>query len=129
MDFARHTPHATSGSGCPLGSCPRCGSRLVQVEGWKELVPDRLMLRLRCPECQVRMVGSFDEKRVAAYDEELVRIRERMESEFGALVRSNMEELAERFAVALALDLIGPDDFARRAGSPAGYNRARLDQR
>jgi hypothetical protein len=128
MGFVHHTPRAASESRCPLARCPRCASGLVQVEGWKELAPDRLMLHLRCPECQVRMVGSFDQERVAAYDEELVRIREQMESEFGAIVRRNMEELADRFAVALALDLIGPDDFARRAALPAGYNRARTDQ-
>jgi hypothetical protein len=87
-----------------------------------------LLLKLRCPECQMRMVGSFDHERIAAYDAELVRIREQMESEFGALVRRNMEELADRFSVALALDLIGPDDFACRATSPAGYNRSRIDQ-
>ena len=92
-------------------------------------MPNRLMLHLRCPECEIRMVASFDHERVAAYDEELVRVRERMESAFAALVRRNMEELADRFAVALTLDLIGPDDFARRAGSPSGYNRARIDQR
>jgi hypothetical protein len=129
MGFVRHTSHVISGSGCPLASCPRCGSALVQVEGWKELAPNRLMLHLRCPECEVRMVGSFDHERVAALDDELVRVREQMESEFGALVRRNMEELADRFAVALALDLIGPDDFTRRPASPPGYNRARLDQR
>jgi DNA-directed RNA polymerase subunit RPC12/RpoP len=129
MGFVRHTSRVTSEGGCPLGSCPRCGSRLVQVEGWRELVPDRLMLNLRCPECEVRMVGSFDHDRIAAYDEKLVRVREQMESALGALVRRNMEELADCFAVALALDLIGPDDFVRRGTSPAGYNRARLDQR
>jgi hypothetical protein len=102
---------------------------LIQVDGWKELVPDRLMLSLRCPECEARMVGSFDHERVAAYDEQVIRIREGMKCEFEALVRRNMEELADRFAVALALDLIGPDDFVRRETPPAGYNRARIDQR
>jgi hypothetical protein len=128
MGFVRHTPHVSPGSSCPLASCPRCASGLVQVEGWKELVPDRLLLHMRCPECEARMVGSFDHARVAAYDEELVRVRERMEIEFGALVRRNMEELADRFAVALALDLIGPDDFARRDTRPAGYNRSRIEK-
>jgi hypothetical protein len=129
LGFVRHTAHVTSGGNRPLVDCPRCGSGLVQVEGWKEIVPDRLMLRLRCPECEARMVGSFDHERIAAYDEELVRVREQMVSEFGAIVRRNMEELADRFAVALALDLIGPDDFVCRNRSPAGYNRARIDQR
>src|SRR5438128_7500744 len=104
MGFVHDTPRVTSQDSCPLVSCPRCGSELVQVEGWKELAADRLMLHLRCPECEARMVGSFDHARVAAYDEELTRVRERMESDFGALVRQNMEELADRFAIALALD-------------------------
>jgi hypothetical protein len=130
MGFAHDTTSdVSSASSCPLASCFRCGSRLIQLEGWKQLVPDRLMLSFRCPECEARMVGSFDHERVAAYDEQLIRIREAMQCEFEAVVRRNMEELADRFGDALALDLIGPDDFVRRETPPAGYNRARIDDR
>jgi hypothetical protein len=126
MGFARHSSHGVSRSSCPLARCPRCGSALVQVEGWKELLHDRLLLYMRCPECDARMVGSFDHERVAAYDVEAVRARAEMQSAFERLVRENMQELADRFAVALALDLIGPDDFARRAEARSGYNRAQI---
>jgi hypothetical protein len=85
-----------------------------------------LMLHLRCPECQIRMVGSFEPARVARFDEQLVRARQRLEAGYLALVRENMRELVERFAHALELDLIGPDDFRpdRRGGLQSGVSDA-----
>jgi hypothetical protein len=70
-----------------------------------------LMLQLRCPECHIRMVGSYEAHHVALFDEHLVRARRRLEAEYLKLVRSNMRELADQFARAFELDLIGPDDF------------------
>jgi hypothetical protein len=98
-----------------LGICPRCRSALVQPHGWKELASGRLLLHLRCPECQLWRVGDFEHRHVAEYDDNLVRGRQQIESQYTALVRHNMEELAERLARALELDLIGPDDFAPSA--------------
>ncbi len=114
--------------GCALGNCPRCDSKLLQPQGWKELSGRELMLHLRCAECQLFMVGSFDHGRVAAYDKEQVQARRSIESDYASVVRRNMEELAERLALALDMDLIGPDDFApatRRYGlqSPSGAIR------
>jgi hypothetical protein len=112
MGFARDTsPAVASEHRHSLALCPRCGSRLVQPQGWKEIGNGMLMLQLRCPECQIRMVGSYEAKHVASFDEHLVRARRRLEAEYLKLVRANMRELAERFARAFELDLIGPDDF------------------
>jgi hypothetical protein len=93
------------------GSCPHCGSSFVQPLGWKELADGRRALYLRCPECGVSTGGSFEQEDVARYDVELVRGREQVGRQYEALVRHNMEELASRFERALALDLIGADDF------------------
>jgi len=71
-----------------------------------------LMLHLRCPECLVWIVGSFEPEVVAELDDELLRTRQEILATYEAVVRANMEELSERFRKALELDLIGPDDFA-----------------
>jgi hypothetical protein len=104
---------------CALGSCPRCGSTLLQSHGWKELTADQLLLRLRCPECQLWMVGSFEQSKVAAYDEEQRRARRLIEADYAAVLRRNMEDLAERLALCFERDLIGPDDFAGPRGRAA----------
>jgi hypothetical protein len=95
----------------PLAVCPRCGSDLVQPLGWKELRGGELYLRLRCPECQMLMSGTFQQERVAAYDAALVEGKETLVADYEAVVRHNMKELAELFRRALELDLVGADDF------------------
>ena len=57
------------------------------------------------------MVGTFGQERVAHYDDALVKGRESLLADYEALVRHNMEELAEHFKRALELDLIGAEDF------------------
>jgi hypothetical protein len=95
----------------PLEVCPGCDSCLVQPVGWKELASGHLFLRLRCPECAMVMVGTFGQDRVADYDDALVKGRDSLRADYEALVRHNMEELAEHFKRALELDLIGAEDF------------------
>lgn len=96
----------------PLGECPYCGSGFVQPQGWKELPGGDFKLKLRCPECQTRTSGRFEQERVAAYDAALVSGRQAILDSYEAMVRRNMEELIFRFRFALEHDLIGPEDFA-----------------
>jgi hypothetical protein len=96
----------------PLAKCPGCGSGLIQPAGWKELPGGALMLHLRCPECLTWVVGSFEPEVIAELDDELLKTRKSILATYQAVVRANMEELADRFRTALELDLIGPDDFA-----------------
>jgi hypothetical protein len=100
-----------------LGTCPQCCSPLVQPQGWRELPGGGIVLHLRCPECGVRLTGSFDHDRVAEYDDALVKSREAILADYEAIVRHNMEELSQTFGRALELDLIGADDFVGRIGS------------
>jgi hypothetical protein len=102
----------------PLEVCPGCDSCLVQPLGWKELASGHMLLRLRCPECAMVMVGTFGQDRVADYDDVLVKGRDSLRADYEALVRHNMEELAEHFKRALELDLIGAEDFGSGRGSP-----------
>ena len=70
------------------------------------------MLHLRCPECEQRTAACYAHEAVAEYDRQLMRDRAMVAYHYQALVRHNMEELVATFSRALALDLIGPDDFA-----------------
>jgi hypothetical protein len=112
-------PTAVSRSGS-FAACGNCGSKLVQAQGWKELPYDRVLLHLRCPECEILMVANLCQAEVAALDDDMVQARETLLRAYDLIVRENMGELADRFEVALARDLIGPDDFARSASVPLG---------
>jgi hypothetical protein len=94
----------------------------VQPLGWRELPGGALVLHLRCPECMVRLTGNFDHERIAEYDDSLVKSREAIVADYQAIVRHNMEELSQRFARALELDLIGADDFVSKIGSGTTSN-------
>ena len=56
-------------------TCANCGSGLLQLEAWKEGSNGGMTLRLRCPECFVRIVGEFDADQVARLDEALTEAR------------------------------------------------------
>jgi hypothetical protein len=76
----------------------------------------RVQLALRCGECWDETAGDYAAAEVAAYDHALVEARLELTALYRAVVRSNMRAEADRFRVALELDLLSADDFA-------GYNR------
>jgi len=97
-------------------TCANCGSVLLQLEAWKEGGHGAMTLRLRCPECFVRIVGDFDAVQVARLDRALTEARLEMMAIYQATVSENIGDEAALMSRALALDLIGADDFgARRA--------------
>ena len=97
-------------------TCANCGSALLQLEAWKEGGHGAMTLRLRCPECFVRIVGDFDAVQVARLDRALTEARLEMMAIYQATVSENIGDEAALMSRALALDLIGADDFgARRA--------------
>ena len=100
----------------PLACCSSCGSGFVHPEAWAVRPGGRVRLRLRCGECRGETAGDYDPAEVAAYDRTLVEGRLELTALYHAAVRSNLSDEAERLRVALALDLVGADDFA-------GYNR------
>ena len=75
-----------------------------------------MRLELRCGECRTESGGDFEAGRVAALDRELAEARLELAALHQAVVRNNMLAEGERLRAALALDLIGADDFE-------GYNR------
>jgi hypothetical protein len=110
---SRHQqPQSSNQEWQSLDQCPCCGSALVQPQGWKELANGCIELYLRCPECLICTSERLREREVAEYDKALVKCRQSMVAVYETVVRSNMEDLVECFSLALAHDLIGPDDFA-----------------
>jgi hypothetical protein len=93
--------------------CVSCTSELLQLEGWCEHTCGGLTLRLRCPECFTRTVRIFDAREAARVDDALSQARLELVGLYEAVLRNNLTEEADLLARCLALDLIGPDDFAR----------------
>jgi hypothetical protein len=96
-----------------LHICPECGSSLVQPTCWEQ-EGDRTHWRVwrRCPECEWRGEGLYNELTIDAYDEQLDRGSHKLAEELRALEHANMREVTEVFTAALSQDLIGADDFA-----------------
>ena len=97
-----------------LPVCKACASELLQLEGWRERTAGGLTLRLRCPECDARTVCDVDAGEAARVDDAFSQARLEMVAVYEAMMRSNMDSETKLLAQALALDLIGPDDFAPR---------------
>jgi|SRR5215212_5850559 len=95
-----------------LEVCPVCASRLVLPVEWAPAA-DRAHWRVsfRCPECEWRGAGTYDQETVDRFDEALDRGVEAMLSDLEFLAKANMEDEMERFIRALWADLIVPQDF------------------
>jgi hypothetical protein len=88
----------------------------VHPFAWSRRPNGRVRLQLRCGQCRDETTGDYDHAQVAEYDRALVEARLELTALYRAVVRSNMQDEAERLRVALELDLLSADDFA-------GYNR------
>ena len=66
---------------------------------------------LRCPECEWRGSGVYDQEVLDRFDIELDTGTAAMIDDLADLTRANMEDEAERFLVALRDDLVLPEDF------------------
>jgi hypothetical protein len=94
-----------------LHVCGGCGSRLVYPVEWQEAGPAHWEVTLRCPECEHRADGIYDQATVERFDEELDRGTDAVVRDLKRLTHANMQDDIERFVRALAQDLIVPDDF------------------
>ena len=96
-----------------LDVCTACGRAFVVPAAVLEVVPDsrNYVIELQCNNCAWTMVGTFDEDTMEAMDRALDRSQEALERAANKLYRENMLEEIDRFAAALAADLILPEDF------------------
>jgi len=95
-------------------ACAACTSQLLQLEAWRERPGGGLTLRLRCPECDARMIRDFDAEEAVRVDDALSQARLEMVGLYEAVVRNNLDIEATLLAKAFELDLVGPDDFTPR---------------
>ena len=66
---------------------------------------------LRCPECEARREGVFEQAVVEELDEQLDQATSALLSDLQQLTQANMEGEVEFFIRALDADLIVPSDF------------------
>jgi hypothetical protein len=104
-------PQAPARQTDDLHRCRECASELVYPTHWDEAGPERWELALRCPNCEWRGEGTYDQETVEHLDEALDRGTHALLSDLKQLVHANMEDEIERFVSALHADHIVPMDF------------------
>jgi len=101
----------TTGSPSQLHVCFHCAGELVYPLDWSEEGPRHWRIVLRCPECESRREGVFDQAAVEKLDDELDRGSSALLGDLRRMTHANMSEEIEFFARALEADLILPSDF------------------
>src|SRR5579862_3887233 len=104
---------STDSSAAPaqLHTCFHCAGELVYPLDWSEEGPRHWRIVLRCPECESRREGVFDQAAVEKLDDELDRGSSALLGDLRRMTHANMSEEIEFFARALDADLILPSDF------------------
>jgi hypothetical protein len=95
-----------------LSNCPACGADFVHPVEWSPEDADNWRMLLRCGACDVRREAIVSNPDAARFERDLDIAEGRMRRAADRLGREQMAEAAERFARALELDLIEPEDFA-----------------
>jgi hypothetical protein len=94
-----------------LHVCFHCAGELVYPLDWSEEGPRHWRIVLRCPECESRREGVFDQAAVERLDDELDRGSSALLGDLRRMTHANMSEEVEFFVRALDADLITPSDF------------------
>ena len=114
-DHLRQSPPATSqaatASDTALHVCPSCASGLVYPTEWAESGRTHWSVFLRCPNCEWRGSGLYEQSEVERFDDELERGTAALTRDLRQLTRANMEDDVERFIVALHAEYVLPEDF------------------
>ena len=95
----------------PLHVCFHCSGELVYPLDWSEEGAHHWRVLLRCPECESRREGVFDQGAVEALDDELDRGSSALLGDLRRMTHANMSEEIEFFIRALDADVITPSDF------------------
>jgi len=78
------------------------------------------MVELRCAECMTWLSEPHTRAEVRELDSRQAEWRQELVAAYERQVTESMDALASLFGAALALDLIGADDFAPRRPARAG---------
>ncbi len=103
----------TGGSCTPgeLHVCFNCGGELVYPLDWCEEGVRHWRIVLRCPDCESKREGVFEQGAVELLDDELDRAAGALLGDLRRMTHANMSEEVEFFVKALGADLITPADF------------------
>jgi hypothetical protein len=105
------------GAGAPAGHveqlhvCFHCSGELVYPLDWCEEGPRHWRVVLRCPDCESRREGVFEQAHVERLDDELDRGAGALLADLRRMTHANMSDEIEFFVRALDADLITPSDF------------------
>ena len=94
-----------------VGSCPGCGSSLIQPVRLDRHGAGHWHFERRCADCHWTGAGVFTAEAVAHFREEFDAASAALADLLGKLERSRMECDVERFVNALAGNQILPEDF------------------
>jgi hypothetical protein len=94
-----------------LHVCFHCAGELVYPLDWCEEGTRHWRVMLRCPECESRREGVFEQAIVERLDDELDRGSSALLSDLRRMTHANMSEEIDFFVRALQADLITPNDF------------------
>jgi hypothetical protein len=105
--FHDEAPHALR----PLHLCPSCQCDLVQPIAWADSAQGRWELELECPNCLWTEAGVYEREQVDQLEDHLDEGLAAMLGDLQRLTQANMADEIDRFARALAIDVILPEDF------------------
>jgi hypothetical protein len=94
-----------------LHVCFHCACELAYPLDWSEEGPRHWRIVLRCPECESRREGVFEQGVVERLDDELDRAASALLADLRRMTHANMSEEVNFFIRALDADLIVPSDF------------------
>lgn len=107
----QHQTHPAKTTPPQLHICEECHSEFVQPTDWHETTPKNWMVTLSCPNCQHERVGEYSQEIVDELDETLDAGFTTLLAELQELMASNMADEIDRFAAALEVNAILPEDF------------------
>jgi hypothetical protein len=99
-----------------LSDCSDCGADFVHPVEWSPNDGGTWWMLLRCGACGASREETVPDAEAELYDRELDLAEHRIRRAADRLSKELLERQADAFAAALALDLIGAEDFARRPG-------------
>jgi len=104
---------AAPGASSPdrLHVCFHCAGELAYPLDWCEEGLRHWRIVLRCPECESRREGVFEQAVVELLDDELDRASSALLGDLRRMTHANMSDEVEFFIRALEADLIVPSDF------------------
>jgi hypothetical protein len=94
-----------------LHVCFNCAGELVYPLDWCEEGVRHWRIVLRCPDCESRREGVFEQAAVELLDDELDRAAGALLGDLRRMTHANMSEEVDFFIRALDADLITPSDF------------------